>query len=527
MKRRQFLKSSKHLAMSSAYFYGLQSLMDICLRSNFAQAQVSSGINYLNIQIPGAPPRWMFDQPLNPMNKANQFVAGSFGTEIIKKGGKFEAIHKGQKISFGGQDFWLPPVWSLNSQSNGKPFKDLLNNTLIIRGIDMEINSHPVNQTRTVRPVASRPSIHGLVADKSILPLAATGSSLTGGTKAFKNESGISIIGVTPSDPIPGLIAAFKGKVTKASELSLNEVNVIEALDAYALSKGVASMGAEKQQMAAYEMFERNLDSFNSKWDGLYKKYQNIVAQEINAPFPGITSANPIADGSTPYNFERGAGDTINGPLRDQITSQTRNNKMAQAFAFAEFALVEKLSSAVSVVTAGSVLEALKDIGNLRTDQHFVGSVTSTYYTSIMYRALISCLSELVGALKVNGLFDNTVIHIMSEFSRTPKANKEGSDHGFKGSSATIISGMIRTPGLVGNVYKESPDSTVKARYPGTWGEAAPFFKNPDRPIVNDDIVNTLCEMLEVKKIAVKGQSLIKKTGGNVEWLKQWEVKNV
>lgn len=526
MKRRKFLKSSAHLAMLSSYSYGLQMLLNTCMKSNQVWGQPSTEMNYLNFQLPGGPPAWCFDQPLNPHNNKSDFHGGLFGTEIIQSAGKFEPVYRAYKQSFGGKEVYLPPVWRLKSAYSGEAFSGLLNNIMMVRGIDMEINSHTVNRERIVRPVTSRPSIHGLVADRSTKPLAAIGMSRTYGTNAFKSQRGLSMVGFNPARPIQDIVSSFQGRVTKAEDLSFSVTQTLEALDQYAIERGLSSQGAEKQQMAAYAMFARNLDAFSDQWDSLYKKYQAIVAAEIRAPFPGITDVNPVSDDSNYYKHAVRDTDVLSGSLKDQITSKTHINRMAQSFAFVEFAISQNISSSYSLdILSGRVMSLLKDVTFITADQHSVGVINSIYFTSLMYRALLGCILELKKFLQGNGHFDKTVIHISSEFSRTPKEDGSGSDHGFNSGTATLFSGMISTPGLVGNISKLSQKPSFLKRYPGTWGEAAPFFDNV--PLTNDDLVNTLCEIFEIEKLAVKGRSLVRKNGGQVSWLKDWTVKNV
>ncbi len=525
MKRRKFLKSTAHLACSSAYFYGLNSLMETILGANIAQASSNRGLFYLNIQMPGAAPRWYFDQPLNPYNVATDVISGNFGTELAKSGGTARPILAGKKIEFGGEEVFLPPVWNLKSDATGVEFKDILNDTMMIRGINMEINSHTVNRTRIVRPVASSPSIHGLLADKSELPIAASGLEGTFASQAFKSQKGTSIVQVNRANPIPGLIAAFQENITKENELNPTTKQIVEALDRYASSRNFSSLGAEKQQMAAYDMFTRKLDTFNKRWNDLYAKYRNIISKEIRAPFPNVTNIGNTSDESVFYNVD------TNRPVKESfdstIQASTHINQTAQAFAFAEFALTEKISSSVTVDVSTQVMQSVKGFGNVTCDQHRVGSCTSVFYSSLFYRSFLGCLTELRTALTQAGIYDRTLIHIMSEFSRTPKSDGSGSDHGFLGGSATLISGMITTPGLIGNIGTQSTNSLTRSRYPGTWGEGAPFFSGEDRTMVNDDIVNTVCNILDVPQIAVKGQSLISQNSGKIEWSKKWEVKNV
>lgn len=528
MKRRKFLLQSSHLAFSSAYMYGLQSLIETCFGANRAFAQSSEELYYLNIQMAGAPPRWYFDQPLNPFNSGSDFKAGQYGTEITKVGSNFRPIHRGYKLKFGDQDVFLPPVWRLTSAGTGKKFSELLDHTMMIRGIDMEINSHTVNRTRVVRPVASKPSINGLVADKSNLPIAAVGGLGESATDAFKSENGLGVVAVAVGNPVPALIDAFKGKIITPDNLGHSVTQVMDQLDSYANHHGLASIGVEQQQMSAYKMFEEKLTSFNQKYANLYKKYQEIVSKEIRANFPNITNVNPVSDNSDYFSYNRGV--VVNGSLNATINAETNLNRTAMTMAFAEFALTEKLSSSVNINISSTVMSGVKGIGNITCDQHYVGAVASIFYTSLYYRAFMGCLLELKDQLQAAGIFDKTLIHIMTEFSRTPRMDGSGSDHGYNGNSATLISGMITTPGLIGNIVKNthSDDPVFKTKYPGTWGEAGNFnFPTGRRKIVNDDIVNTVCEIMGVAKIAVKGQPLARKSGSSVEWLSKWEVKNV
>lgn len=529
MKRRDFLSHSKDLALASTYLYGLQTLWQTCLQQNLAKAATAAtDLNYVNIQLPGAPPRWYFDQPLNPLNRGGDVITGLFGTEIQKVGTAFSPVLRSYKMDFGGKEVYLPPVWALKSAHHNRDFKELLDHTMMIRGVDMEINSHPVNQARIVRPVSSNPSITGLVADASSRPLPGVGHAAISGSNAFKSPKGISSINVDPNNPIPSLTASFSGNSVKSEDLTLNEKNALGLLDDYAVSKGLASQGGEKQQTAAFDMFARNLSAFNTRWATLLSKYKQIVNAEIKAAFPGITSVNPIGDNTELFRYNRNATNFVNGSLAAQIVTNTRHDRMAASFAFVEFALTENLSSAITVGATGSTMEALKDVGNLVADQHFVGSNTSIYYTSLMYRALLGCLMELINVLKAEGLFDHTLIHLMAEFSRTPKANGGGSDHGFNSGSTTMMSGMITTPGLVGNILKQAANPNTRTRYPGTWGEAADFFaEGGGRHLLNDDISTTLSTIMEVQKVAVKGQSLVRKTSGRIEWAQNWELKNV
>ena len=81
----------------------------------------------------------------------------------------------------------------------------------------------------------------------------------------------------------------------------------------------------------------------------------------------------------------------------------------------------------------------------------------------------------------------------------------------------------------MGNIFSESPSAADKTKYAGTWGYGAPTLIAPGtarRHIINDDIVSSVCEILEIEKIGTKGQSLVKKQNDVVSLVAK-EHKNV
>jgi hypothetical protein len=529
MKRRSFLKgSAAHLALSSSSVYALQNLIDISFSRNLVFAQEATRNHFVHFQMSGAPPRWMFDLPINPNNNNAEVVSGTFGTEIGRSGGRSVPLLRGYPIDFGGRRVWMPPVWTLQSAASGENFSSLLAETIMVRGIDMEINSHNVNRQRLLRPVASEPSIHGLIADKGHHPLPAMGIDNTDASRCFRSERGQSLLQFNAASPIAAVTQAFSKPSQLESENPRHMAQALHQLDQYAERVGLASMGADQQQKAAYDMFSRNLENFQDQWQGLYSKYRTIIRQEMRAPFAGITSTNPSGDGSAYFAFDTGNHHT--GPLSSLINNGTNIDRMAQSFAFAEFALGEGLSTALNLdaFQGGRMIAGLNGQGNLTADQHRVGVIIATYFSSLMYRCFLGCMLEFRRFLQARGLYDKTLIHVSAEFSRTPRTDGSGSDHGFNGSSATLMGGMIATPGLVGNL-KRQPEKLDTTRYPGTFGEAGGFIDdgNGPRPLYNDDLVNTICEALEIRKVAVKGLSLVRKTGNQLHFLQNWEARNV
>jgi hypothetical protein len=155
-------------------------------------------------------------------------------------------------------------------------------------------------------------------------------------------------------------------------------------------------------------------------------------------------------------------------------------------------------------------------LGNISipSDQHFIGSATSIITTTLFYRAFLLSLTSLVDELKARQLFDKTILHISSEFNRSPRVDGSGSDHAPQGSNTTLISGMIKGANVLGNILVNSPSTS----YPGTWGTAAPWkLDSESRAIRVNDVARTITAMTGAKDIVSNGYSLFRPENG--QWV--------
>ena len=71
--------------------------------------------------------------------------------------------------------------------------------------------------------------------------------------------------------------------------------------------------------------------------------------------------------------------------------------------------------------------------------------------------------------------FDDTLIHVASEFNRSPLYNARGSDHGFNGSGCSLYSGRIENPILIGNIKNDEME-----QYQGEWGVCEKSWNTKD-----------------------------------------------
>jgi hypothetical protein len=532
--RRKFLNDASKFSVATAGFYGLENLLQILFQKASAQAAGSTpyDYNYVNLMTPGAPPRWYFDQPLNPDNQSAQFIPGGFGTELEQKGSLWLPEYKCYKQKFGAGDVFLPPVWRLKSAA-GEYYSSLLKEMIMVRGVDMEINSHDLNQERTVRPFSTSASISGLVGHASSAPTPSIGFTTSRGTNVFRGVGSAAGIAVSPTNPIPGITTPFNvSKVVKQDDLDYSIKQSLAEMDKFAKLNNYPSVGAEDNLDKTYDMFARNLASYQSNYTAIFNKYKAILAQETALEIPEISERSLLnsikPDGSAV--FGTAPSQTLNGSnLKTIYEASSAPEQMASAFAFCEFALSEKLTSSLTLDLGTTTFS---NVGGVRmpTDQHYAGAVSSILFTTTFYRCMLACMLELRKALKAKNMYDKTLFHFSSEFSRTPQKTMAGSDHGFNSGSTSFISGMIAPTGagLVGNIHKESADAREKGIYPGTWGKSAPtkFNDGKSRHIINDDVVSTVCEFMQIPKIGTKGQSLVSNSNGKFSLLVK-EKKNV
>ena len=292
-------------------------------------------------------------------------------------------------------------------------------------------------------------------------------------------------------------------------------------------ARGLTSTAVPEMYDSAIELMESNIYGLAAKWAPTVAKYRAIVKeamQPAKGKLPGVyDAAIPTADLPQYRVTQDNKRISTMADLRDMVTANTNVGQMAENFAVTELMIDTVTSNMVLTMRVPTGFSAPHGVSAITHDQHFIGSVVSTLTTTLFYRAFLGCLTELTGELKTKKIFDRTVIHISSEFNRTPRADGSGADHGFMGSNTTLISGMIKKVGVVGNIQKADYSTTYK----GTFGVAKNYVLDGfDRPIQTNDVARTITAMLGVDDIVTNGRALLAPVGG--EWkLRKEEAKNV
>lgn len=472
---------------------------------------------YVHLSLFGAVPRWYFDLVLNPRNSASEFVDGGFGNWLDVVGTTAHSMNRYVNYTSGGKTYALPPVWELGY--NGREFREILDHAALIRGMDNEFGIHDLSNVRQVAPILGGLSISGIVADASKKPLPGLVSLVPSGS-AFKTRKSLAAVSLpSGSNPMQVLLNPFKSFPTGAAFQTGDWARMREqtqmAFDRYAQAVGVTDSALRSAYDNAAALIEGQVYQISDGWSEALAKYRGPLAEafdvgNVKALFPQVIKA----DGSDQCSISQTAK-TSDGDLRDAFagvgTTAPMIAGLAEQFAAAELLLGNDLTSSITIGAGG--LSGLKVNGAsyaLPNDQHFIGRIPSTVFTTCYYRGLLGCLGEFVQVLKNQNRFNKTLIHIASEFGRCPRKDGSGSDHGPQGSNATLISGAIPRMSLIGNIVKAGmPAPSV---YSGTWGVAAGYaVQGTTRPIHVNDVAATMASLMGVSPdgLITNGRTLL------------------
>lgn len=465
---------------------------------------------YIFVAFPGGPPRWLLDLPTDPTG--NNFTAGGFGNHIQGGSGVAKSIHRTYPYEVGNKKIHLPPVWNMGR--SGNPYTLLLPNITMFRGVDMEIDNHTVSRFRNIAPVIGGLSLNGALADVSKLSLPGVGDG-SATTRVFRSANNLAPAQANyrDSNPIEVLLRPFRSLAANAPLTGADWERAIDQslgqFEDYSKSAGLRPTALQDAYERSNEMVKADTYKIADQWAAVFGKYNQAVAEAFSLARIKQIFPNPIrADGTNPFRVDFTQYLKSND-LREMFVSGCGPSNMAKSFAIAELAIGKNLTSNVTLeLGAPSGYRVGSEALTITHDQHRIGSVVSTLSTTAFYRAFLNCTGDLVQSLKSSGHFDRSIIHVGSEFNRSPRSDFSGSDHGVQGSSAMIISGMIKRFALIGNVQKAG---MVGTSYTGSWGLSAPFQVSDKvrQPIHVQDIALTIGRMLGVAAVSENGYVLL------------------
>lgn len=479
---------------------------------------------YIFFAMPGGPPRWLFDLPLTPTGNLSQFSHKGIGTYVGMDGISPVVTYKPWQDPV--SKYHLPSVWGANPSGEGKSFTNCLSNAVFFRGLDFELNNHDLGRQRNQSPIIGGLSIAGLLAQQTKTPFpAASSGSITTAFRAEKVLSPVSLnytVSAT-ANPVKTAMSYFAGS-SPVQNLAVEQA--LSEFDRYATKNGFAQKNLTEAKERSDALVKQGVNTFNEKWQPTFDKYSLKVKEALSqSNVSSFLDSKSIArpadkDGKSDMRIRFDNNRFIEQSLSDlkqMVNDKTVATNLAATFATVEILITMGLTQVVTTDISSLVNLALNNTGgvfSLNLDQHFVGSLVSTIATTFYYRAILNCTEELVLTLKERNLFDRTVIHFGAEFNRIPRADGSGSDHGFQGCSALLISGMIKSTAVVGNIRPE-PKGTP---YEGVWGLSAGHPLTEGHPLRLNDLAKTVCGMLGLKNVSNNGYNILKYSSG------KWEI---
>jgi hypothetical protein len=482
--RRHALKILGAATLAPVFKNPVAHLMDSMVKGLIHEARAVTGgkapRNLVVFYLPGGAPRWSFDQIHDPYVTG---ISNAGNLQVVNgmSGGNSTMLKVPIGFS-GGRTLYLPPIWNSNlpvASGGFVPMSNVLNNAMIIQGVNMLADGHSGNAAALVQPNSSAPSYGGFVADASESSVPSI--ALPYGQYSYRAPSGG---GITPifgfSNPLGNLLSPFEQQSTNSGFLSrraamdLAMKSALQKLGQFAGSSDPAALALFSSQNKAENLLKSSLGDLSGSYSTLFTKYQSLMRLAIDQSKAGVAGVTNSAIAASNFSaahrkYQIPGGALIAATqtdLRDLITATTFVDGLAENFAITEYMITNGYSQYVSAGYGD--LQALEPVsgGGLvasTSDEHDVGSIVSLIVNTARYRAFYACMNEFISVLKTKNLWSNSVILYGSEFNRAPRSDASGSDHGWQANVYTILSGAIDGPYMVGNTVGASglPGSTL------------------------------------------------------------------
>jgi hypothetical protein len=497
--------------------------------------------NYVFVYLESAPSRWHFDLPLNPFGGAVPPNPG-LNTGFVNG----QPAYRTAPVTAAGQTLEMPPLWSGTIPRPGggeEAAARLLDNALIIRGCDMASDGHNNNRIRQIYPLAGAPSLNGLVADSSTAPLPAV--TLAGGLmdEAYFSQGGVGILAWNSQDASRNALQQFLDPFVLDKKVSDHPLfqdrkaldKVIEAtlakMQSATARRQPGAGGVFRDRASATKLLNTELGNIADTYNGLFAKYRDLITQcatkwnlvgvndqVVNTGALQSPHRNSVLNGAQVVALE-------NPDLRTILKGDSTIMNMAEGFAVAEYLLLQDYGAAINIC-AGLPLNFNMVVGGAPQnmfyflDEHLQGTATSVLAMGGFYfRAVAACIYELSQVLKAKGKWEDTVIHVGSEFSRSPRSDGSGSDHGWEANVTSVYSGAIKKPMILGNTRVSASDSLAAAPvYGGAWGAAANVDHDKTIGHLNiGHVSSTIATLLRVERPMNNFASVVEAKDNGVE----------
>lgn len=447
--------------------------------------------NYINIQMPGAPLRYQFDQWLRT-SSTDLALAKVAATQIINpmtctaftwsSSGTVTPVMATTTFN----KVIVPHLWSqtvYNSAGSKRALTELLQNMLVVRGYASGLDGHQFNILAQQAPIGGVSTISGVVSENSHTTFDSVQWPDRGGNGVYFSSKGRSQSKVTGSTPLatlmsgfgaPGSMAARNLKSTHKEAMALAQAR----LKAYARSENSGAKIVAQNLTNATDMMTKGVGNITAYWPAAVARYQAAIERsmrEIN--IPGISDKAVISDESPAWTVGTGNLTVISKEydVRSALAKVSLQN-LAQSLAMAEYLVKEGLAAAVDLradaLMGLNILQkgfASAVATNLGLDMHATGSNAAILFMNAYYRGLTAGILEFKDQIGAN-LWRNTVVQIQGDFGRTARSVGSGSDHGYNQMVTSAFSGAFTNgPVVIGNIKQGGYSAT----YDGTQGIAA------------------------------------------------------
>lgn len=528
LKRRQLLRQMGQFGCASSPLFSpawalLQQMALGMGAAQIANAQGLKAKRYFFLQNFAGPARWMWDLMLNLNGEdlGNRMMATSFAAQ----GGRLTIPQYTTTSVFSPQlqrTIQVPYLWQASVPRPGglsRPMTDLLQNFLVLRGIDVNSPDHTGAAEKMTFIPGSQASLSGAVADLANTPIGAVEYNVYNLKYKSQNNSSLSTLqpGGSESNVFKVMLDPFQtvgGGVQRQLATSLD--NQIEAvIDSLMTSKSLYSPQLKNDRLNAKELIKTGFGDLSAEWTALYSKYRDLIQRSFAVTVPGLNDLPLGVSGdrsSLDYRWIENVHLT-NADIRTLINPGTDATSttvywLAEGFALAEFCLTRGYSHSVHIGNS-YIYNVFPQTGlaNYSFDSHSQGVFPTTLLNSMYFLAQSACLLELIERLKEKNLFNETVIHTAGEFNRRPQIGASGADHAWEAQSVSLMSGAIQGPMVVGNIYKNSAKPELTS-YPGTWGYAAPVLANKTIVATEGNVIATVANLLRIPNPSPNNQPL-------------------
>lgn len=503
MKRRDFVQSGLLSSVAGRFLPAmfLQMLIEGRYTQALAQQSQAPPRRLLDIHMAGGVPGWIWSLPLSPFS-TQTFQHNIAASNYVESNG--QPTYRTTAIQKASKTFHMPHLWSTTIPTSAGlqvPMSDLMDQMMILRGYKYSGDGHFLNFRESVWPEIGQRSFSGLVADAAQAqsipipavttdqPYANTFRAHRAGVKSLRWQNLVETTSVLsdlmlPFTPNQGM----KTLLSKRASFSQAFDAAMLALKRDAQANNQKNDSAFNAVASAEQLIKRDFGNLTEAYSQLVSKYDSLIAGCTNMESVLSAVTPPTSGSGSQWRRVNMSGMTLatNPDLRQIIKANTKPSLLAEVFAVAEFLLTQNLSTSIlgGVGSAENLdLRFIDDAGQEKLfsaagfDEHFTGVAVSIVINTFVFKAVAACTYELIQRLKQQGAFDETVIRLFSEFSRSPRDSQgdelggTGSDHGWTAGHYMTFCGAIKKPFIIGNTRINS--DLNNGSYRGSWGSAA------------------------------------------------------